>query len=52
MKLTAPELSAALLERGIRIGAMSDTLMRAVTHMDVNEADIDATLLAITEIIS
>lgn len=52
VKLTAPELSAALLERGIRIGAMSDTLMRAVTHMDVNEADIDATLLAITEIIS
>lgn len=51
-KLTASALSAALLERGIRIGAMSDTLMRAVTHMDVNEADIDTALEAISEIIS
>jgi threonine aldolase len=51
-KLTAPALSAALLERGIRIGAMSDTLMRAVTHMDVDESDIGAALDTISEFIS
>lgn len=51
-KWTAPEISSALLERGIRIGSMSDTLMRAVTHMDVDETDIDASLKAISEIIS
>lgn len=50
--LTAPALAAELLERGIRIGAMSETRMRAVTHMDVSEPDIDTALQAIREIVS
>ena len=50
--LTAPALAAQLLVRGIRIGAMSETRMRAVTHLDVNEAAIDTTLQAISEIVS
>lgn len=50
--LTAPALAAALLERGIRIGAMSETLMRAVTHLDVSESDIDVTIEAIKEIVA
>lgn len=47
--MTAPALAAQLLKRGIRIGAQSDTRMRAVTHLDVSEADIDKTLHAIQE---
>lgn len=50
--ISAPALAAALLERGIRIGAMSETLMRAVTHLDVSEEDIEETIVAIREIVA
>ncbi len=50
--LSAPALAVLLLERGIRIGALSETRMRAVTHLDVSKADIDTTLQAINEIVS
>lgn len=38
---SAAELSAALREQGVHIGAMADTVMRAVTHLDVSEADVN-----------
>lgn len=48
---TAPAVAAALLARGIRIGAQTETRMRAVTHLDVSTADIDTTLSALREIL-
>lgn len=41
---SAADLSADLQARGVRIGAMSPTLMRAVTHLDVSGADIDVAI--------
>ena len=38
---TAPAISAALQAKGVRIGAMGETLMRAVTHLDVTRADVE-----------
>lgn len=49
--ITASELASRLLQHGIRIGAQSETRMRAVTHLDVSEEDIDAAIAAIKEII-
>ncbi|MGI9487744.1 MAG: threonine aldolase family protein [Geminicoccaceae bacterium] len=43
---SAPVLSATLAENGIRIGAMEERRMRAVTHLDVNSDDIDQALTA------
>ena len=43
--LTAPEFAAALAERGIRISLVGD-LVRAVTHLDVDDAGIDLALSA------
>ncbi|MGI9451217.1 MAG: threonine aldolase family protein [Geminicoccaceae bacterium] len=43
---SAPALSAALAERGIRIGAMGERRMRAVTHLDIGSEDIDQALTA------
>lgn len=37
----APDLSAALVQRGIRIGAFGPTTMRAVTHLDVDRAGVE-----------
>lgn len=48
---TAPEVGAALLERGIRIGAQNETRMRAVTHLDVDADGIDLTLEALRDIL-
>ncbi len=39
--LTAGEAAARLVARGVRIGAMGRTLMRAVTHLDVSRADVE-----------
>ena len=38
--LTGPEISARLLEQGVRIGAFDDTTMRAVTYLDIDADDI------------
>ena len=38
---SGPELSARLKQKGVLISAFGPTLLRAVTHLDVNEADID-----------
>lgn len=48
---SAPEVAAALLEHGIRIGAQHQTRMRAVTHLDVSSDDIETTLSALREIL-
>ena len=37
---SGPELSDALRQRGVHIGAMAETTMRAVTHLDVSEDDV------------
>lgn len=37
----AADLSQTLREQGVHIGAMADTVMRAVTHLDVSEADVN-----------
>jgi threonine aldolase len=39
-KLSAPEMAAKLLSDGVRIGAMGPDSMRAVTHLDVDEAGV------------
>ncbi len=38
--LSAPEISERLLEKGVRMGAMGPDGMRAVTHLDVDEAGV------------
>jgi threonine aldolase len=43
-RLGADELAATLKERGVLIGAFGPTRMRAVTHLDVDRAGIDAAL--------
>jgi threonine aldolase len=39
--LTAGEAAARLVARGVRIGAMGRSRMRAVTHLDVSRADVE-----------
>lgn len=51
-KLGAREIAAELLKRGIRIGAQTDTRMRAVTHIDVDRDAIEMTLKALREILA
>jgi threonine aldolase len=47
--LTAAQLVAALLERGVKMSAISATRIRAVTHYGIESADIEATLHALTD---
>jgi threonine aldolase len=42
--MSAPDLATALREQGVLIGAFGPTRMRAVTHLDVDRAGIDAAL--------
>ena len=39
--ITAKDAVARLLERGVRMGATGRTLIRAVTHLDVSQADVE-----------
>lgn len=50
--VSAPDLSAALEARGINIGAFSDTVMRACTHIDVSEAHVDEAAAALLEAVA
>ena len=50
--LSAPELSERLAERGIKIGAFSDTRMRAVSHLDVDSAGIERALLEVRDVLA
>ncbi len=45
----APAFSAALARRGVRIGAIGPTRLRAVTHLDVDDDGIDRALAAARE---
>lgn len=47
--LTATEVSARLLNHGVRIGAFSEFTMRAVTYLDVNADDISYASLSIRQ---
>ncbi len=43
---SAPDISAALLQKGVRIGAMTPVMLRAVTHLDVSRDDIETACAA------
>jgi threonine aldolase len=48
----AEKLCGALMKRGVRMGAMGTRTVRAVTHLDVDAAGIDAALRALPETLS
>jgi threonine aldolase len=48
-QITAAELVAVLLERGVQVSAISASRIRAVTHYGIESQDIDTTLQAITD---
>ena len=50
--LSASEVSAALEQQGINIGAFSQTLLRAVTHLDVSTAHIEEAGQAFLDILN
>lgn len=47
---SAKEVSEALAERGVSIGALGPRRLRAVTHLDVAEADVDAALEVLRDV--
>jgi threonine aldolase len=49
---TAARLVEACRQRGVGLGANSATRIRAVTHLDVNRADIDAALKVISDVLA
>jgi threonine aldolase len=51
-RMSAPEVAAALKERGVLIGAYGPTRMRAVTHLDVDRDGIETALQALARILS
>ncbi len=48
--MDAHALSAALEGEGVLIGAMDKTRLRAVTHLDIREADVDAAAAAVARL--
>jgi len=50
--LTSKQVHDALLERGVRMGLTYGNMIRAVTHLDVSRADIDAVGQALTEAVA
>ncbi len=48
--LSAPQIADRLLERGVRIGAISESRMRAVTHLDVDAAGVTEAAQALAAI--
>jgi threonine aldolase len=49
--LTAADVYQALLERGVRIGRNSPFRMRAVTHLDVDQAGVEAAADAVSAVV-
>ena len=49
---SAKDVVAALAERGVTIGALGPRRLRAVTHLDVNEAAVDGALAALREVMA
>jgi threonine aldolase len=50
--LSAEAVAAALREQGILIGGYGQHRMRAVTHLDVDRADIETTLSALRRLLA
>ena len=50
--LSAPEISSRLLAQGVRIGASTETRMRAVTHLDVDADGITLAGTAMRKVLS
>jgi len=46
-----PGLVEALLERGVRVGGLRTGWLRAVTHLDIGDEDIDAAIPAMQEVL-
>jgi threonine aldolase len=51
-RMSASEVAAALEERGVLIGGFGPSRMRAVTHLDVDRADIEAALDALRTVLA
>lgn len=49
--LTAAEVVARLLARGVRMGANTRTRIRAVTHLDVTQADVERAVAIAQEVL-
>ena len=49
--LGAPEVAARLLAQGVRIGAVSDRRMRAVTHLDVDAAGVEEAARVLAQVV-
>jgi threonine aldolase len=49
---SAPDLAAALKEKGVLMGAQGPTRFRTVTHLDVSKDDIETALKAFKEVVS
>ena len=48
--LSAAQVSERLLARGVRIGSLGDSLMRAVTHLDVDRAGVEEAARVLREV--
>ena len=46
----AQEISEALAERGVSIGALGPRRLRAVTHLDVAATDVDTALAVLRDV--
>jgi threonine aldolase len=49
--LSAPQVNERLLARGVRIGDIDNTLMRAVTHIDVDRAGVEEAARVLREVV-
>ncbi len=49
--MTAADIYQALLERGVRIGRSGPVRMRALTHLDVDRASVEAAADAVGEVV-
>ncbi|MEX2426160.1 MAG: GntG family PLP-dependent aldolase [Thermomicrobiaceae bacterium] len=49
---SAPDIAAALKEKGVLMGAQGRTRFRAVTHIDVSKDDIETALSAMNEVVA
>jgi threonine aldolase len=50
--LTAKEVSQALIDKGVRMGVVSEHRLRAVTHLEVSADDIAAAISAFSDVVS
>ena len=49
--LSAPQVGERLMAQGVRIGDINDTLMRAVTHIDVDRAGVEEAARLLREVV-